>query len=300
MYGWLIINEFLKTEKFVDIKNMFEESANKNNVTLDVYTNADFTLRIDIDDVDSVAFNSGNPDFVIFYDKDIALARALERKGIRLYNRSEAIRICDSKLLTYEKLASKVKMPESYIVPFTYENIGLNLINDSTREDFLDRIELLVSYPLIIKETYSSFGMGVHLVNSRKEAVAVLNKVGNRECVIQEYVDSSYGEDVRIQMVGDKCVAAMKRINKNDFRSNITNGGSMEAYTPNEEQLSLARKVMQELKLDFAGIDILFGNNNKPVLCEVNSNAHFRNLYDCTGVDTSDEIIKYIINDIVY
>ena len=300
MYGWLIVNEFLNTEKFTEIQNMFVEAANNNRVTLDVYTNADFTLRIDIDDVDSVAFNSGNPDFVIFYDKDIALARALERKGIRLYNRSKSIEICDSKLLTYERLASKVKMPETYIVPFTYENIGMKLEKKTDKDDFLERIEMLISYPLVIKETYSSFGMGVHLVNSRDEAVELLNRIGNRECVIQEYIDSAYGEDIRIQMVGDSFVAAMKRVNKNDFRSNITNGGSMEPYCPSDEQLMLAKKVMKELELDFAGIDIILGNNNKPVLCEVNSNAHFKNLYDCTGINASDEIIKYIVNDIVF
>lgn len=300
MYGWLIVNEFLNTEKFTEIQNMFVEAANNNRVTLDVYTNADFTLRIDIDDVDSVAFNSGNPDFVIFYDKDIALARALERKGIRLYNRSKSIEICDSKLLTYERLASKVKMPETYIVPFTYENIGMKLEKKTDKDDFLERIEMLISYPLVIKETYSSFGMGVHLVNSRDEAVELLNRIGNRECVIQEYIDSAYGEDIRIQMVGDSFVAAMKRVNKNDFRSNITNGGSMEPYCPSDEQLMLAKKVMKELELDFAGIDIILGNNNKPVLCEVNSNAHFKNLYDCTGINVSDEIIKYIVNDIVF
>ena len=40
-------------------------------------------------------------------------------------------------------------------------------------------------------------------------------------------------------------------------------------------------------------MDILFGENG-PILCEVNSNAHFKNIYDCTGENVADYIIEYI------
>ena len=46
--------------------------------------------------------------------------------------------------------------------------------------------------------------------------------------------------------------------------------------------------------LDFAGVDILFGEQEEPIVCEVNSNAHFKNIYDCTGVNTADYILEYI------
>ena len=48
--------------------------------------------------------------------------------------------------------------------------------------------------------------------------------------------------------------------------------------------------------LDFAGVDILFGEDG-PVVCEVNSNAHMKNIYDCTGIDVSDFIIRYVIRE---
>ena len=291
MYGFLIVNEYLNTNKFKELYEMFDVAAKKHSVRLLKYTNADFLVRLDSDEVDSDAFNDGDPDFVIFFDKDIALCKALESRGIRVFNGSEAIRICDSKLLNVRALAEKIKMPETYAVPFTYENIG---IKDDSSFSFMDQIELLISYPMVIKESYSSFGMGVHLVNDRAEAEDIIKKHGNKECVIQEYISTSCGRDVRIQMVGDQCVAAMMRHNDHDFRANISNGGSMKEYTPTEAQLSMARRVMKELKLDFAGIDILFGENDEPVFCEANSNAHFKNLYDLTGVNTAEFIVEYI------
>jgi ribosomal protein S6--L-glutamate ligase/gamma-F420-2:alpha-L-glutamate ligase len=45
--------------------------------------------------------------------------------------------------------------------------------------------------------------------------------------------------------------------------------------------------------LDFAGVDVLFGKNG-PVVCEVNSNPHFKSSLECTGVDMSEEILAYI------
>ncbi|RHQ14704.1 hypothetical protein DW981_02350 [Clostridium sp. AM49-4BH] len=30
------------------------------------------------------------------------------------------------------------------------------------------------------------------------------------------------------------------------------------------------------------------------MICEVNSNAHFRNIAECTGVNTADKIMQYI------
>ena len=35
-----------------------------------------------------------------------------------------------------------------------------------------------------------------------------------------------------------------------------------------------------------------------PAVCEVNSNAHLRNLLDCTGVDASEIILRHIISEV--
>ncbi|HAV01576.1 MAG TPA: RimK family alpha-L-glutamate ligase, partial [Lachnospiraceae bacterium] len=95
-------------------------------------------------------------------------------------------------------------------------------------------------------------------------------------------------------VVGDRVVAAMLRSNDSDFRANITNGGKMEPYTPSSEEAGLAVSVCRALGLCFAGVDILFSKDG-PVLCEVNSNAHFKNISDCTGVDVASFIIGHIL-----
>ena len=310
--GWLIVNEYLDTEKFLEIRKLFLSGAEKKNVKLTVYTNADFAVDLSGAVVKSRAFDEGEPEFIIFYDKDIALAAALEKMGYRLYNSADAIDVCDSKVKTATRISeynlnckddeAKILMPKTYKVPFTYENIG---IKDSYSFDFIDYVEkdlceagegaLSDAYPMIIKESNSSFGMGVHLAGSREEAVKLICEYGNKECIIQEYLSYSSGRDYRLQMVSDKCVCAMMRSNENDFRANITNGGKMSEYKPTDEDLSLARNVMKCLKLDFAGIDIMHDKSGRTVFLEANSNAHFKNIYDLTGINAAEKMIEYIV-----
>ena len=310
--GWLIVNEYLDTEKFLEIRKLFLSGAEKKNVKLTVYTNADFAVDLSGAVVKSRAFDEGEPEFIIFYDKDITLAAALEKMGYRLYNSADAIDVCDSKVKTASRISeynlnckddeAKILMPKTYKVPFTYENIG---IKDSYSFDFLEYVEkdlceagegaLSGAYPMVIKESNSSFGMGVHLAGSREEAVKLICEYGNKECIIQEYLSYSSGRDYRLQMVSDKCVCAMMRSNDNDFRANITNGGKMSEYKPTDEDLSLARNVMKCLKLDFAGIDIMHDKSGRAVFLEANSNAHFKNIYDLTGINAAEKMIEYIV-----
>lgn len=313
--GWLIVNEYLDTEKFLEIRKLFLSGAEKKNVKLTVYTNADFAVDLSGAVVKSRAFDEGEPEFIIFYDKDITLAAALEKMGYRLYNSADAIDVCDSKVKTATRISeynlnckddeAKILMPKTYKVPFTYENIG---IKDSYSFDFLDYVEkdlceagegaLSGAYPMVIKESNSSFGMGVHLAGSREEAVKLICEYGNKECIIQEYLSYSSGRDYRLQMVSDKCVCAMMRSNENDFRANITNGGKMSEYKPTDEDLSLARNVMKCLKLDFAGIDIMHDKSGRAVFLEANSNAHFKNIYDLTGINAAEKMIEYIVGKV--
>ena len=310
--GWLIVNEYLDTEKFLEIRKLFLSGAEKKNVKLTVYTNADFAVDLSGAVVKSRAFDEGEPEFIIFYDKDITLAAALEKMGYRLYNSADAISVCDSKVKTATRISeynlncrgdeAKILMPRTYKVPFTYENIG---IKDNYSFDFLEYVEkdlceagegaLSGAYPMVIKESNSSFGMGVHLAGSREEAVKLICEYGNKECIIQEYLSYSSGRDYRLQMVSDKCVCAMMRSNENDFRANITNGGKMSEYKPTDEDLSLARNVMKCLKLDFAGIDIMHDKSGRAVFLEANSNAHFKNIYDLTGINAAEKMIEYIV-----
>ena len=285
MKGWLIVNGFVRSEKFDELYGFFKRAAEKKNVCLSVVKTDELICPAN-DDFSSFTL----PDFAVFWDKDVNLAKRLEQAGLPLFNSAKSIALCDNKIYTAVSLSGKVPSPETVPVPKTFEGVGY------TSFDFLDKAIKILGLPIVIKEAYGSFGNQVYLAESFEQAKNILLKIAPKECLLQRFVKSSCGKDVRINVVGGKIAACMLRTNKNDFRSNVTGGGTATIYEPTDEQKAVALKACEVLGLDFAGVDVLFGENGKPLVCEVNSNPHFKSVFDCTGVDLSKIIIDYCVD----
>lgn len=284
--GWMIVSGCLKSEKFNDLYETLSAAASKRNIQLHIKKNSDFCVCAT---EDSVLGMHERPDFVLFWDKDIDLAAALETLNIPVFNGSQAIEICDDKFKTHRALAKYgIRMPKTIKVPFVYSGIEM------TDFSFMDMVEAELEYPMILKCSSGSFGEQVYLAHNRKEITETINKYHGESMIIQEYIKSDCGRDLRMYMVGEKCVAAIIRTNENDFRANIHLGGYGTTYEPDAMQVELAARIMKIIGLDFAGIDFLFDERNELVLCEVNSNAHFRELYDVTGINAAVNIVEYI------
>lgn len=295
MNGWLITNAFLHSNKFSEISLWLMEAAKKHGIDLIHKTNDEVLITLDEEFENTKKLHDKNkPDFVLFWDKDVRLAHYLELQGYNVFNNSKAISLCDDKSLTHMTLQSEgISMPRTIIAPMTFANIGF------TNLEFLDSVEHTLGYPLIVKECFGSFGMQVYLVNNKEELRSRVEEIGIKPMLFQEFIKHSSGKDIRLQVVGNQVVATMYRYSENgDFRANITSGGKMKPYEPTKEQTELAISCCKIMGLDFAGVDILFGENDKPIVCEVNSNAHFKNIYDCTEVNVADHIMEYIIKKI--
>ena len=281
MKAWLIVNGFISSAKFHDLYGYLDRAAKKHGITLDIKT------------TDSLVCKSNGEilgegvDFVLFWDKDVHLAKRLEKLGLKLFNSAESIEICDSKALTTEALEGKVATPRTIIAPKTFEGVGYNNL------DFLENATRVLGLPIIIKEAYGSFGAQVYLAKTLDEAKKIVDAIGHKEFIMQEFIEESVGRDVRVNVVGGRVVSAMERYNENDFRSNITNGGSMRRIELTKKMADAAIIACEEIGLDFAGVDVLFGKDG-PIVCEVNSNPHFKSSLECTGVDMSELIISYI------
>lgn len=284
--GWLVVNHFLQTNKFTDLYERLSRGAKQAGLSLTVKTGSDLLYCTSHG---FVRPQEKLPDFVLFWDKDIRLAQTLENMGVRLFNSAKAIALCDDKSLTHMALEGFVPMPKTICAPMTYPGVGYS---DAT---FIREAISILGLPMVIKECFGSFGAQVHLCHTEQEAEEKARELAGRPFIMQSFIAESFGKDLRLQVVGNRVIAAMLRYNeKGDFRAGITSGGSMAPYVPTEKQEALAVSVCKKLGLDFAGVDFLFGENGELILCEVNSNAHFKNLYDCTGVDAAAEIMNYI------
>lgn len=293
MQGFLVVNTFLDSKKFNELTDMFLHAAEKLGISLEVKNGAKLWSEISEAEYNLKAIYE-DVKFILFWDKDIKLAAELEREGFTVCNSAQAIGDCDDKSLTYLKLVNRkpeIKMPHTMCSPLKYFADG------KVCEELIVSAVKIFGFPLVMKECFGSFGQQVYLIHSEEELREKIISVGEKPYILQEYVECACGRDKRLQVVGKEVVAAMARYNDGDFRANISNGGSMEKCTVSEEEKNLALKACEYLNLDFAGVDIFNGPDGKPMLCEVNSNAHFKNLYDCTGINVAEKILEYIKNN---
>ncbi len=281
--GLLVVNAFLRTSKFDELYTFLAEAAAEEGLALDVMTNAELCCGLE-DDFDPARYA-----FVVFWDKDVLLARRLEMLGMRLFNNARSIALCDDKSLTWLALKDQnIPMPRTVPAPMTFPAIGYPSL------DFAAKIGDTLGYPVVVKECCGSFGQQVYLCQNRQQLLEKVQQLAGVPLLFQQAILESMGRDVRINVVGGQVVASILRSSTaGDFRSNLTLGGAMEPYTPTDAEAVLAIRATELLGLDFAGVDILFGKDG-PILCEVNSNAHFKTTLACTGVNMARHIMRHI------
>lgn len=290
IHGWIIYNGQLPGNKFIDFAIWLQNAATKKQITTTIYKNNEVISYLDNSTFDLLKEDKNTlPDFILFTDKDVYLARQFELMGIPVFNNAQAIEVSDDKIATYQTLAAhRLPIPKTIIQPKTFHYV-------EHVPAYVDHVIQTLSLPMIMKEAFGSFGEQVYLVHTKQEMIERMKEVAEKPYVFQEFIASSYGKDARLHVVGDEVVAAMMRTNTNDFRANITSGGSMEAYSANENASRLAVLASKAIGADYAGVDLLFGPNNEPIICEVNSNAHIRNMYEATGINVSGFIIAHIL-----
>lgn len=281
--GLLVVNAFLRTSKFDELYTFLAKAAQKEGMQLDVATNAELVCALEGD------FNPKQYAFVVFWDKDVLLAQRLEMLGMHLFNPARGIALCDDKSLTWLALKDQgIPMPRTVPAPMTFSNIGYPTL------DFVKQIGDRLGYPVVVKQCCGSFGQQVYLCYDQQQLLDKVTELAGVPILFQQAITESMGRDVRINVVGDQVVASiLRKSTAGDFRSNLTLGGAMEPYIPTEAEAQLAIRATKLLGLDFAGVDVLFGKEG-PILCEVNSNAHFKTTLACTGVNMAEAIMHHI------
>lgn len=170
------------------------------------------------------------------------------------------------------------------------------------REDVLPAIERVGGAPVVIKLLEGTQGIGVILAPDTKVAEAVIETLqsARQNVLIQRFVAESRGRDVRALVIGDRVVAAMRRVAKGDeFRSNVHRGGTVEAVDLDPEFQRVAVQAAQIMGLRVAGVDMLEGAEG-PVVMEVNSSPGFEGIERATELDIAGAIVDYVTTQVAF
>jgi gamma-F420-2:alpha-L-glutamate ligase len=269
------------------------EAAKNKGVDLEVVTPEQFELVVTRSDRNSILIDDkpvSLPDFVIprlgswttYYA--FSVLRQLEHLGVYICNNAEAIFSVKDKLYMHQLLASsKLSSPTTMLAKFP---IALEVVQ---RE---------IGFPLVIKNVTGSLGKGIYLCEKEDKFVDIMELIyannDKANIILQEFIQASYGRDLRVFVVGGKVIGCMERKAVKGFKANFSQGGSVEMAEVTPEIEWLATEAAKLFHLDIAGIDLLFDEEGFKI-CEANSAPGFHGMEQAVGAVIAEYIIDYIM-----
>ncbi len=212
-----------------------------------------------------------------------AVVRQFQQMGVYCANPAHGI------VNSRDKLRSLQLLSRHHIgIPKT------NFVRD--KRDVLPAIERVGGAPVIIKLIEGTQGIGVLLAETVKSAEAIIELLQSQKqnVLVQKFVAESKGKDIRAIVVGDRVVAAMRRVAQGqEFRSNVHRGGIAEAVELDDAYIDSAVRAAQIMGLQVAGVDMLEGKDG-PQIMEVNSSPGLEGIESCTQLDVAGAIVEYI------
>ena len=206
----------------------------------------------------------------------------LEGMGYRVSPTADALRISRNKLLAMQRLTrAGLRVPHTAFVAHS--------------EDLAPAIERLGGAPLIVKMLEGAKGRGVMLAESNRAAHAIADTflAMEKPLLVQEFVEESRGRDIRLFVVGDQVIGAVRRrASGEEFRSNVYLGAKAETVEAKPDFIDAAIRATKTLGLEISGVDVLEGRDG-PVILEVNSSPGILGMEGTTGIDIAGAIAEH-------
>lgn len=216
-------------------------------------------------------------DFILFRGRDFDFLKQLEDSGFTTINPSEVNRIANHKLRTYE-FATLLGVPAIPTKRFR-----------STKD--------INCYPAIVKTADGHGGDEVFFIAHEEKANRIVQRYKDRELVVQPYVKTG-ATDVRVFVLGNEIIGAVKRTGVDHFKSNYTLGGKIEKYELSRLEIAYAKTIAKALNSDYIGIDFLLSEDGSFVLNEIEDPVGARSLYLTHDFSVAEKLMCYIKNKV--
>ncbi len=207
------------------------------------------------------------------------LLRQFEIANIPVMNSPTAIQNAANKFFSFY-LFKQAQLP----IPHTVITSDLDVALKATKE-----FENVVAKPI-----FGSQGKGMAKLESTqpdmKQKLTMLLKERG-VLYLQQFVPNP-GRDIRVFVVGEEALGAIYRISQTgSFISNLSQGGTPLKFDPTEEMRALAVNAAKAVGADFAGVDLIEGDEGLFVL-EVNATPSGKGIKVACGIDVTERIIE--------
>lgn len=148
----------------------------------------------------------------------------------------------------------------------------------------------------IVKPIFGSQGEGIFkLENSQSDLKPKLTALLKERDVLylQQFVPNP-GRDIRVFVVGEEAIGAIYRVSLNgSFISNLSQGGTPVKCELTKEMQELAVRATKAVGADFAGVDLIEGEEGL-FLLEVNATPSGKGINRACSIDVTERIINLL------
>lgn len=149
---------------------------------------------------------------------------------------------------------------------------------------------------VVAKPIFGSQGEGIlKLESSQPDLEPTLKALLKERGVLylQQFVPNP-GRDIRVFVVGEEALGAIYRVSvSGSFVSNLSQGGTPVACAVTEELEKLAVRATKAVGADFAGVDLIEGEDGLYVL-EINGTPSGKGINRACGIDVTERIVELL------
>jgi ribosomal protein S6--L-glutamate ligase len=201
----------------------------------------------------------------------------LEDRGIRVINPPRAIERTVDKFYTSALLRdARLPTPETIVC-----------------EDFKTAMAAVREMgDVVVKPIFGSMGHGLVRISDPEIGFRILRPLEQAGAVFYvQRVIGHDGRDIRAFVVGGRVVGAIeRRAPDGDWRTNVSRGGTAHAIDLCGQYRQYAIEATLAVGADYAGVDLLPGQDGRVYVLEVNGIPGWRGLQQATGIDVAGAV----------
>ncbi|WP_461205535.1 ATP-grasp domain-containing protein [Clostridium sp. DL1XJH146] len=205
-------------------------------------------------------------DFVINRTRSYEISLIFEMNDIRVFNNSNITLLGNNKLAAYSFAKNK---------GYEYPSVLTSWANNKG---------------IISKPNNEHGGTGIGLL----EEINISDGFFRFQ---QEFINNLVG-DIRFYIINNKVIHAVLRTSQDKIISNFTQGGNIQVYNYSESEREFVENFIDDLSIDYAGIDFLLTKTGKLIFNEIEDVVGSRMLSLLGINNTTDLFINHIIKTI--
>jgi tetrahydromethanopterin:alpha-L-glutamate ligase len=214
----------------------------------------------------------------------LGILHALRESGVMVWNDARAIERCVDKSMTSFLLArAGITTPPTWAVES--HDQAQTIARSETKEA-----------ALVLKPLFGSQGRGLRLIR-KPDDLPPADQVAGGVYYLQRFVGIERGgyRDFRLLVARGRVIAAMQRHSAH-WITNVKRGGRPVPALINDDLKALAVRAAVSVEADFAGVDILYGPDQRPTVLEVNSMPAWSGLQKVSSTNIAASLVAALVD----